>query len=639
MRTEAGSRWRRRLAALAVPIAVAAALALWRGLAGDAVTDGIENRLIDLRFQLRGPRPAPANVVVIGIDEAALARLGWTPPPRDAFARAVTAIAADRPAVILLDLLLLDANPADPALDAAIRAAGVPVVLGTAVSYGAGQGGEAAGPAPGLIAAIDRSAMTVVGASQPPGPAPRLLAPAGGILAGARLGHVNIAEGGDRAARRLPLALWAGGDVFLPSLALSGGAALAEGGGVAPVLRPGRSLSLGGRSFATDAAGQAVVNHYGPPGSVETIGLLEVLDGKVPAGAFRGRAVFLGATAESLSDFFATPYGGAVPGVEVLATSAANLAGSEVPREGLAAGPAWVLLPALAAALVVFAGTAGPPLMASTLGVGVWAASLGLMQAAFAFGNLLPDATALVLTLIAATAWAVWRRMTDDRARAAVLTSERTNLARYVSPFLAEELARTRIPGFADRTQQASVLFVDVAGYTTLSESLTPEATSALVGRVQAFYEACATAHRGVLASFQGDGVMIVFGLPLPDAGDAGRAIACGREMLARIGGVTGAGGRGMPLRIRVSVHTGRVVAGIAGGVSHAQVTVNGDTVNVASRLQDVAKEHGVEFVVSGATLAAAGADAGFGRLGPVAIRGRSEAVEAWAALPGGVAG
>jgi adenylate cyclase len=281
----------------------------------------------------------------------------------------------------------------------------------------------------------------------------------------------------------------------------------------------------------------------------------------------------------------------------------------------------------------MLAARARSPLLALGFGFLVWGMALAGLQAAFTLGNRLPDATAPVLAMFVATAWAVWWRMTDDRRRAATLTTERQNLARYVSPFLAEELARARVPEFNDRAQDAAILFVDVAGYTTLSETLTAEATSDFVRGVQAFYEDCATRHRGVLASFQGDGVMIVFGLPLPDPGDAGRALACGRDLLSRIGDIPLPLGQPGPLRIRVSVHFGRVVAGIVGGTSHAQVTVNGDTVNIASRLQDVAKDRGADFIVSSATLESAGATEGFRPLGPAPIRGRTETVDVWAAV------
>jgi adenylate cyclase len=627
-----------RLGTLAGPVLLGLALALWRALAGDPLTDGIENRLIDLRFVLRGPVAAPTGVAVVGVDEAAIDRLGWTPPPRAAFAKAIAVIAAARPKIIIVDLLMLDPTPADPDVAAVIavaQAAGVPVVLGAAVSFPQ-SGAVAADPprlSPSRQAAVDRSSMTALSVAPPGTGLPRLFLPADDLLTDAMVGHVNLSEGGDRAARRLPLAQWAGGGVFLPSLSLLGGLALRDLRPGDAVILAGGSVRVGDSAIGTRPAGEVAINHYGPPGTLATFGLLDVLDGKVPREALAGKAVFVGATAESLTDLFATPFGAAVPGVEVLATAAANVATGAVPREGAQAGTIWYALAPVAAALLLLAARARSPVMALGVGLLVWAGALGSLQAAFTLGNRLPDATAPVLALFAATAWAVWWRMTDDRRRAARLTAERANLARYVSPFLAEELARTRVPRFNNRTQNAAILFVDVAGYTTLSEALTPEATSDVVRGVQAFYEDCATRHRGVLASFQGDGVMIVFGLPVPDSGDAGRALACGRDLLAGIGDVPPPKDRPGPLHIRVSIHFGPVVAGIVGGASHAQVTVNGDTVNIASRLQDVAKDRGADFIVSSATLDAAGATEGFRPLGPAPIRGRSETVDVWAAL------
>ena len=624
----------RRLGALVGPVLLGLVLALWRALAGDPLTAGIENRLIDLRFSLRGPVAAPGGVAVVAVDEAAIDRLGWTPPPRAAFAQAIAAIARAQPRIIVVDLLMLDPTAADPQIASAIaaaRAAGVPVVLGAAVSFPQGQGeGDPPALSAARQAALNRSAMTALSVVPPVTGSPRLYLPADAILADAQVGHVNLSEGGDRAARRLPLAQWAGGGVFLPSLSLQGGLALQGMALGDAVILTGGKVRFGDQVIGTRPAGEVVINHYGPQGTLPTLPLLDVLDGKVPDGAMAGKAVFIGATAESLTDLFATPFGAAVPGVEVLATAAANVATGTVPREGARAGTIWYALAPVAAGLLMLAARARSPVMALGLGLLVWGASLASLQAAFTLAHRLPDATAPVLALIAATAWAVWWRMTDDRRRAAMLTTEKQNLARYVSPFLAEELARTRTPEFNDRAQDAAILFVDVAGYTTLSEGLTAEATSDVVRRVQAFYEDCATRHRGVLASFQGDGVMIVFGLPVPDAGDAGRALACGRDLLAGIAQVRPPRGQTDPLRIRVSIHFGRVVAGIVGGASHAQVTVNGDTVNIASRLQDVAKDRGADFIVSSATLDATGTTDGFRPLGAAPIRGRTETVDVW---------
>jgi adenylate cyclase len=99
--------------------------------------------------------------------------------------------------------------------------------------------------------------------------------------------------------------------------------------------------------------------------------------------------------------------------------------------------------------------------------------------------------------------------------------------------------------------------------------------------------------------------------------------------LLAGRGAVRGPFLRG-PIGLRVSVHWGPVVVGVLGGRRHAKVSVSGDAVNVAARLQEIAKAHGIAFVATRAALDAAGTAPGFRPLATGPLRGRRGDVEIW---------
>lgn len=622
-------RWISRLG----PVALCLGFALWRVLVGDPVTDGWQDRSVDLRFVLRGPRPAPQGLVLVAIDEAAVDRYGWSPPPRDLFAKAISMILAAKPATLALDMLFLDATDHDAALTSALEAGRGQVILGAAADYGA----TAVRPA-ALEAAIVQSAVPiVVGGAAVDASAPRLFAPNAGFLSGARLGHVNIIASDDRVARRVPLTEWVGGDLYLPSLALAA-AMRSDGGQDQPLtLRPGQSVTAAGHVIHTDRKGSVLVNFYGKHGALATYAVGDLVDGRVPPEALAGHVVLMGITAASLSDEFATAFDAHTPGVEILATLAGNLMSGDLLVESAGTRVASVLLALLLVVTLLAAVRAGRlPYVAMTHGA-LWIVGLGALVLAFDRGNLVLDAPAVIVSLVVGSVWGIAQRLMRETWRSGVLASERQNLSRYVSPLLAEDLARSATPDFAGRTQAATVLFVDLAGYTTLSETLSPADTQCLLHDLHVVYENAASKYRGVVAGFWGDGAMIAFGLPTPAKDDATRALACGHALLAGGERLRMPGQVNHALRLRVSAHSGMVMAAMAGGEHQAQVTLNGDTVNVASRLQEVAKAQGVTFIISDATLLEArhtdpAATQGFSRLGPVSIRGRVEPIEVWLA-------
>ena len=146
-----------------------------------------------------------------------------------------------------------------------------------------------------------------------------------------------------------------------------------------------------------------------------------------------------------------------------------------------------------------------------------------------------------------------------------------------------------------------------------------------------------------MVEQFAGDGVMVIFGLPRPHPSDAARALACAAGLFREIGALDAAAAGG-PVAIRVGAHFGPVSASVLGADRQRHVSVSGDVVNAASRLQELAKAEGAAVAVSEALLAASGDAAGWRDrlglrpLGPQALRGRAAALEVWVGPPPGAA-
>jgi adenylate cyclase len=172
---------------------------------------------------------------------------------------------------------------------------------------------------------------------------------------------------------------------------------------------------------------------------------------------------------------------------------------------------------------------------------------------------------------------------------------------------------------------EASVLFADIRGFTSLAEHLAPRQTVEMLNEIfTELFEAVA-ASDGVLDKFIGDAIMAVYGAPLSTGRDPQNAVESAVQMLAMLEILNkGRSARELPpLRLGVGIATGDVVAGTIGSPKRMDYTVIGDSVNLAARLQDITKRYGVGIIVDEATAAAVAASQSLRELDLIQVRGR----------------
>ncbi len=216
---------------------------------------------------------------------------------------------------------------------------------------------------------------------------------------------------------------------------------------------------------------------------------------------------------------------------------------------------------------------------------------------------------------------------------------ERTNLSRYFSPNVVEELARNDDPLKRIRTQDVGVLFVDIVGFTKFADSNPPEHVIRILREFLQLMEREVFRHSGTLDKYLGDGLMATFGTPLAGKQDAVNALRCGLAMIASVDAWnrSSASAQSEPVRVRVGAHYGPAVLGDI-GASRLEFAVLGSTVNIASRLEALTREHDTQFIVSDALIAQvkkeqAGLEQDifrFGKMKPQNVRGIAAPVAAW---------
>ncbi|MDI6869955.1 MAG: adenylate/guanylate cyclase domain-containing protein [Bacillota bacterium] len=570
-----------------VGLAVLAA-ALTFGLERAGLLERAEGWSYDRRLRLlapaRGSEPEKSPVAVVAVDEESLRRYGQWPLPRHLYGQLLEILRKAGVRAVGFDLLLAEPDRHGPESDDALARAigdGPPVVLGLAGAAKVRRAGE---PVLTLLPPFSE-------------PLPRF------AESGASVGHLLAVPDVDGVVRRLPLEVEVAGRGRVPAFCLAL-ARLAGGSAAVP-------------SVIAGARAELLLDFR--KGGIPVYSLAEVLEGSVSPAALRGRAVVVGVTASGLPDRYHTPLtpaGDPVPGVELQALAVATLLSGGVQALPLS----WLSGSTLLAALLgVLAGRTGWG--AVPLGLAGLLLLAGSGVVALAAGYWLPvaaPATGLFGALLASLGWglSVERR---EQARLAAL------FGRYLSPEVCRELLRRPDrPSLAGERVHLTVLFADLRGFTAFSAGCAPEEAVDTLNRYLGIMVEAVQRQRGTVDKFLGDGIMAFFGAPLPSANPGRAALAAAREMMTRtaaLGRELAAAGR-PALPLGVGLASGEALVGSIGTDTRSDYTAIGNPVNLASRLEDLARPG--EILVDQETWTAAGEEV------PAGSRVEEMEVEGW---------
>lgn len=579
----------------------------------------------DFLFKARGELAANRTVIV-GVDDRSLRELSeygrfftW---PRSLHAQVVDQLTQARARTIVFDVLFDAPAAGDAELIQAIAN------HGNVVQPVAGDPTGALPPAPGPQAYMFA------------------IEPLGELAAASpMLGHANQLPDSDGTVRRMPLFIRVG-DQDVPSLALAASARFLR----RPQAQDGPiqdgKLPFSGRSIPVDDDTNMIVNFIGGPSdparpsAFQVIPYVDVLGGRVPPSVFEGKIVLIGVTALAFADDYWTPPSirERMDGVEIHANTIETILRGDfltpappsttiasILALALVAGIALALLPPFGAlavsalALVMYLGVAfvlfdagqfqnqiGPVSVPSTL-LNVFYPPLGL---ALSFAGVM-----------------MYRIVFEQRQQRAL----RGALSQYLSPDVMQEVAANpeavRLGG---EKRQMTVLFSDLRGFTSYSETIDPEDLVHLLNQYLTEMTDVIFHHRGTVDKYMGDAIMAFWGAPRPQPDHATLACSTALDMMRELRILNERWireGR-TPLNIGVGINTGPMTVGNMGSQKRLDYTVMGDSVNLASRLEGLNKEYGTNIIVSEHTLEAVGEDTYVTRfLDLVAVKGRSEPV------------
>ncbi len=202
------------------------------------------------------------------------------------------------------------------------------------------------------------------------------------------------------------------------------------------------------------------------------------------------------------------------------------------------------------------------------------------------------------------------------------------DLSRFVAPEVADRISASEHglkPGDGE-VREASVLFTDIEGFSTLSEKVSPERLVALLNEYFEAVSAAVDSHGGAITQFQGDAMLVTFNAIKPDPEHARNAVRC--ALAIRQATLERAFGGEARMRTRCGINTGRIVTGAVGARNRLLYTVHGDEVNIAARLEQLNKKYATYILATESTVRGAGAGFAFRRIDAVVVRGRASPTE-----------
>jgi adenylate cyclase len=565
----------------------------------------LENRLLDsfVRRQAAGVPPDP-DIVLVNIDERSLAALqdsaGRFPWPRDVYADLVSGLEQQKPRAIVFDMLFVEPDKFRPQGDQAfVEAASqydnlfFPLVRLDEKNDVNGLPAKQLAPLIGLVRGPEADPEAKI-AVVPPLVLPQKLW---------RTGSINFLVDADGVARRYylrhPTAGW---DVLsLPARV---------------------AVELG---YPLPDADDLVLAWRGGHRRVSFSDLYEDFNRAKrtrAADEFTGKIVVVGLNAPGFGELRLTPLSPTQPGSEILATAIENLKNGR----WMSRAPPW--WPAAAGVVLLFLLYLGfeRGLDVRLIGLALAAASAAMLGSCWLLVGrlvLVPALTPLVAAwgFYAAASLAYYLREREQRRMALA------QFSRFTNPHVARQLVERG--GIDTGRREVTLLFSDIRGFTTLSETRKPEEVIALLNRYFSLQVDVVFRHGGSLDKFIGDCIMAIWGAPLDDREHARHAVACALDMADTLQAFKRElGAEHIDFDVGIGLHSGPAVVGLMGSEKRLEYTAIGDTVNLASRIEGLTKDARRRILVSRETRELCGEAFDFAFAGSYKVKGRAQEVE-----------
>jgi adenylate cyclase len=457
------------------------------------------------------------------------------------------------------------------------------------------------------------------------------------LQAAGALGNVETRPDADGIYRRVPLVVPFQGK-WLPTLGFAGFHRFSNSGAL--TFQPG-ALLVGQTRIPVDPQGRFLLKFRGPSRSHKRFSAANVIASEsrlqhnlppvYPPKDFAGKWVLVGLTAPGLLDLKAAPVSAIYPGVEVHATLLDNLLRGDFLRPvpwWVSAASVLVLTTIVVLAVLYFSSLA----VILAVFTGLILIFITLSVVAFWAGWWADPVLPGVPLVLGFTLAAAFSYATEGRQKLYIRRMFGQYMSGAVIDHLLEHPEKLQLGG---ERRRVTLFFSDLAGFTTISERLSPETVVGLLNDYLSSMTEIILDEAGTVDKFEGDAIMAFWGAPLDQPDQARRACRAALRQQAALKELN----RRFtdldlpPLSMRIGLHTGDAIVGNLGSEKRFDYTVIGDTVNLASRLEGLNKFYGSHVMASELTVAACAGGVEFRELDLVAVKGKEQAVRVFEVL------
>jgi adenylate cyclase len=576
-----------------------------------------ELKILDLKFNLRGKEKPNLPILIIGIDEKSLQKLGRWPWPRNYHAKIINYIDRGCPKQIFLDIFFVEKSRENPENDILLEKAiknSKRVYLDyffekekievdkfseevvKKFSFELPKNYKSKQTVKSLIPPIYKLANSVKG-----------------------LGHSIVFEDEDDVIRHTPL-LVEYSKKFYPSISLVLAMDLLGIERKEISINPEKYLKIQNLHIPFDRENLMLINYRGPAKTFEYISYIDVFEKRIPFYFFKDKIVMIGATASGIYDIRPTPYG-IMPGIEIIANSLDTIVNKRFLRKtekninfliylflGIIASFFVLNLKPLKTFIFIF-----------------------FLTAVFIFSNfyifekyliLFPFISPLIVLFLSIFSSLSYRYLTEEKEKKKIKYAFQHYVSHTVVNEILKDFSKLKLGG---EKKVLTVLFSDIRGFTNFSEKYPPEEVVSYLNEYFTEMTEIIFEENGTLDKFIGDAIMVIYGAPVYFPDHAERAVRTAIKMQKKIKELQNYWKE--PLRVGIGINTGEMVVGNMGSKNRWDYTVIGDSVNLASRLEGLTKEYKVDIIISEYTYQEIKNKVDVRYLGKVKVKGKEKEV------------